>query len=263
MAQTETRMTADASDDGAPAPLGALSTGESPPLTDETLRLWTAFSALRAELRRWVLAVGRVERSEAGAAYRSAGRWVLAVGRVERSEAGAAYRSAGEVAVVVSGCLATGAGGAALTADVLGPGDVIATGAPRVVTGHWITAGEVYRLGLDDWLRRAGAEGLIYLLKGADRRRAVLERRLVCATAHLATARVADLLLSIQRAAPGAGILLSQAQLGAMLGLRRTTVNGSCRDLEQAGAVRTTRAKIRVPDLQRLAAAACGCRGAE
>ena len=241
MAQTETRMTADASDDGAPAPFGALSTGESPPLTDETLRLWTAFSALRAELR----------------------RWVLAVGRVERSEAGAAYRSAGEVAVVVSGCLATGAGGAALTADVLGPGDVIATGAPRVVTGHWITAGEVYRLGLDDWLRRAGAEGLIYLLKGADRRRAVLERRLVCATAHLATARVADLLLSIQRAAPGAGILLSQAQLGAMLGLRRTTVNGSCRDLEQAGAVRTTRAKIRVPDLQRLAAAACGCRGAE
>lgn len=228
-------------DTAAPSSVPDAPADAAPRLTDETLRLWTAFSPLPAELR----------------------RWALAVGRVERSDAGAAYGSAGEVAVVVSGCLATGAGGADLTADVLGPGDVIATGAPRLVTGHWITAGEVYRVGLDDWMRRAGADGLVHLLEGADRRRAVLERRLVCATGHLATARVADLLLSIQRAAPGAGILLSQARLGAMLGLRRTTVNGSCRELEQAGAFRTTRGKIRILDLARLTAAACGCRGAE
>lgn len=243
MSQTEPLMTAEAPEGLAPPPsvCGEGAPEALPQLSDETLRLWTAFSPLPAELR----------------------RWALAVGAVERTVAGAAYASAGEVAVVVSGCLATGAGGAALAADILGPGEVMATGSPRVVAGQWITAGEVYRVGLEDWMQRAGTDGLVHLLEAADRRRAALERRLVCATGHLATARVADLLLSIQRAAPGAGILMSQARLGAMLGLRRTTVNGSCRALEQAGAFRTSRGKIRIVDLAHLTRAACGCRGAE
>lgn len=213
----------------------------TPQLTNETLRLWKAFAPLPQEQR----------------------RWALAAGVVDRVEAGRPHSSAGQVVVVVSGCLATEAATGGLTAEILGPGDVVSTGGPRAVVGRWITDGEVCRIALSDWIDRAGSEGLKHLLDAENRRRTALERRLLCATRHLATARVADLFLSVHAAAPGDSIPLSQEQLGAMLGVRRTTVNGSCRALEQSGASRTRRGKIRVTNLEVLAAAGCGCHHAE
>ena len=56
---------------------------------------------------------------------------------------------------------------------------------------------------------------------------------------------------------------LSQDRLGQMLGLRRTTVNASCRALQQAGVIRTVRGEIRIHSAEALKAAACGCRQAE
>ena len=209
-------------------------------LTTETLRLWQAFSPLPPERR----------------------RWALSVGVVEARRAGDFHLRAGEVAVIVSGCLATEAAGSDLSAEILGPGHVVATGTGRSVAGQWITDGEIYRVALVDWLDRAGEAGMLHLLDAEDRRRARLERRLVCVGRHLATARVADLLLSIHRAAPRQDILLSQERIGDMLGLRRSTVNGSCRALEGAGGARTGRGKIRILDASGLTKTACGCHAA-
>lgn len=224
--------------DGAvPFPVG-VGEGDLPQLTRATLRLWNAFPSLDPQYRRWALAVGRVEAVQAG----------------ER------YAGLNEVSVIVSGCLATGAAGSEVTGEILGPGDVVATGAPQPVSGRWITDGEFYRIDLAAWIESAGQQGVRYLLDASDERRQRLERQILCATTHMATARVADLFLAIHEAAPIPGIMLSQEQLGAMLGLRRTTVNGSCRALELSGASRTRRGGVRLVDTQILAGAACGCR---
>ena len=222
------------------APTAPQEAGEPPRLTSATIRLWQAFSPLPLERR----------------------RWALTVGAVEAGTAGDNVRLCGEVAVVVSGCLAIETGGSALAADILRPGDVAATGSAREVSGQWITAGELYQVKLSDWLENAGVEGLTHLLDAADARRGTLERRVLCATEHRATARVADLLLTVQGAVSQSDIQLSQERLGTMLGLRRTTVNGSCRALEAAGASRTKRGHIRIIDEKRLAILACGCRHA-
>lgn len=227
-----------------PMEMGAI--GESPEtgeidlpnLTSATIRLWKAFAPLALERR----------------------RWALAVGAVETFRPGALCQTAGEVAVVVSGCLATEAVGSEIAAEILGPGQLLAIGAERTVSGRWITEGELYRVGLADWFESAGQDGMLHLLAAADHRRAGLERRIVCATTHRATARVADLFLSIHEASPQPSILLSQEQMGGMLGLRRTTVNGSCRTLELGGGTRTRRGQIRIIDAKPLALAACGCR---
>ena len=221
-------------------PSGERSAADLPRLTNETLRLWKAFAPLAPEQR----------------------RWALAAGVVETVRPGDVHRGAGEVAVVVSGCLATEATGSDLTAELLGPGDVAATGTERPVAGQWVTEGEIYRVALPDWLERAGAAGMQHLLNAEDRRRVRLERRLVCASRHLASARVADLLLSIHQAAPGRDILLSQERIGRMLGVRRSTVNGSCRALERSGGARTGRGKIRILDGLGLSTAACDCHAA-
>lgn len=211
---------------------------DPPRLTSATIRLWKAFAPLAFERR----------------------RWALAAGKVEPARAGDVYAAPGEVAVVVSGCLGTDAAGSGLAAEILGPGDVVATGSCRPVTGRWITDGEVFRVSLQHWTDSAGMEGVSHLLEASDRRRAILERRILCATTHRATARIADLFLSVHEAAPTPQILLSQERLGMMLGLRRTTVNGSCRALEDSGALRTKRGGIRLMDVDILERAACGCR---
>jgi len=209
-----------------------------PRLTSATVRLWNAFAPLDPELR----------------------RWGLAVGSVRPCQAGDACLGAEEVAVVVSGCLSLDAPGSDLTADLLGPGDVLAAGGPRTASGRWITDGELYCVDMEAWIETVGAEGVAHLLAAVERRRMGLERRILCASTHRATARVADLFLAIHEASPGPAIALSQERLGEMLGLRRTTVNGSCRALEIGGASRTRRGQIRIVDEALLAQAACGCR---
>lgn len=209
-----------------------------PQLTSATIRLWNAFAPLALERRRWALATGSVE------TFRQ----------------GQECRTSREVTVVVSGCMMTEAAGSGLTADILSAGDVAATGDHRVVAGRWITDGELYRVNLDAWLESAGLEGLMHLLAASDRHRARLEQRVACATTHRATARIADLFLAIHNAAPRPSIKLSQEQMGGMLGLRRTTVNGSCRTLELGGGTRTRRGQIRIVDATVLDKAACGCR---
>jgi len=210
----------------------------TPPISGATLRLWNAFASLSPETRRWALAVGQVRCFRAGDLF-------------EISD---------EVAVVISGCLAVDAADTRLTADLLGQADVISTGEGPGFRGQWITDGEAYCAAPGAWFDKAGTEGSTYLLTGLRSRLARVERRILCATGHRATARVADLFLTVHETAPGPGIPLSQERIGAMLGLRRTTVNGSCRTLEAGGGTRTRRGQVRVTDAAALAQAACGCR---
>ena len=203
-----------------------------------TLELWKAFSPLAMERRRWALTRGQVE------------PW----------RAGQALQLGGEVAVVVTGAFAVHVGLSGLAADILGPGDVLCTGAHRAISGEWISDGRLYRTTPGDWTETAAMEGMSHLLDGVDRRRESLELGLACAARHLATERVADLLTAVQAATGLAAARLSQDRLGQMLGLRRTTVNASCRALQKAGVIRTVRGQIRIHRLDGLKAAACGCR---
>jgi CRP-like cAMP-binding protein len=152
-----------------------------PRLTSATVRLWNAFAPLDPELR----------------------RWGLAVGSVRPCQAGDACLGAEEVAVVVSGCLSLDAPGSDLTADLLGPGDVLAAGGPRTASGRWITDGELYCVDMEAWIESVGAEGVAHLLAAVERRRMGLERRILCASTHRATARVADLSGARDRPLPG------------------------------------------------------------
>lgn len=206
-------------------------------VTGETLRLWQAFAPLAPELR----------------------RRALARGVVETVRAGQLLLDAGGVTVVVSGCLITFVTDTGVAAELLGPGGWVVSGGKLPVRGRWITDGEIYRVALEDWRARSGPDGILYMVEAADHRRVALEHRLICSLRHLSTARVADLLLTVHKAAPGLRIRMSQGQLGAWLSLRRTTVNASCRALEQRGGLRTRRGEVRVVDPARLAETACGC----
>lgn len=219
----------------APAPISDLALA-----TEQILPLWRAFAPLRPERR----------------------RWALTKGRLEAARAGDALVAAGEVVVVVAGALATSVGASTLTAAILGAGDVAATGSDRSIRGGWIVDGQLYRTSREDWLETAGPEGLSYLLEAADRGRDGLERGLVCAASHLAVERVADLLTALHEATGLHAAPLSQDRLAQMLGLRRTTVNASCRALQARQLTRTVRGRIRLIDIGGLRRVSCGCRTA-
>ena len=212
--------------------------GEPTQVAEQTLQLWRALAPLPPERRRWALAKGRVEAAGAGQG--------LAV--------------SDEVAVVVAGVLCVHVGGSGLSSDILGPGDVLSTGSGRRVAGDWITDGLVYRTSLADWTETAGVDGLSHLLEAVDRSKARLERGLRCASRHRATERVADLLCALHDVTGLTTAPLSQERLGVMLGLRRTTVNASCRALHDAGLTRTARGQIRLTSIDALRNTACGCR---
>ena len=188
-------------------------------------------------------------------------RAALAIGVIEQVRAGETQTVDDALVVVVSGCFVVHAvAGSELTAEFLSPGDMMSSGCDIVPTGSWITDGEIYRADRGAWLARGGAPAFEHMLQALDARRSAVSRRLHCAVVHRATPRVADLILAIDDAAPGAPILMSQERLGGMLGLRRTTVNACCQMLEEQGALHTLRGKVRVVDAQRLDEAACGCR---
>lgn len=221
----------------AAAPLVEPENGTRPPLAEATVRLWEALAPLDVHLRRSSLATGCVDRHLAGQAFQ------LGDG----------------VAVLVAGCLSLDADGSGLSAGLAVAGDVVAAGSGMGVSGAWITDGELYRTTLTDWLERSGEAGLLHLLTASERRSRAVRRQVACVARHRATARVADLLLTVHMAAGASRIRLSQDRFGAMLGLRRTTVNASSRTLHDLGAIRTMRGEVRILDGVKLAGIACGC----
>ena len=203
------------------------------PPRDDILRLWSAFAPLEMGLRSRVLRDGQITQAP------------------QRS----IFQASGEIGVVVQGCLIQHIDKTLLCSGVAGPGDVVdLTGGPG---GRWLSPGEVYQISLSAFFSHTGEEGMRFLFSASERRRKASERRLACAMAHSATARVASLLVEISAACATSQISLCQAKLADLLCLRRTSVNAACKLLKQAGALRTVRGRTIILDRARLISASC------
>lgn len=203
------------------------------PLREDIQSLWRAFEPLSFELR-----------SRA-----------LRLGEIRATHAGDLFTPEGEIGVVLSGCLLLDIDHSKASAGVATAGDLVDVGGGA--SGRWLTKGSLYQAPVDGFLQEAGDEGLRFLLSAGVKSRRRLERRLACAMAHPAVSRIASLLLELDIACDRAEVPLCQAVVGEMLSLRRTSVNGACRTLRAAGAIRTVRGRTIVLDRDVLADHAC------
>lgn len=216
----------------------ATSSGETSPNLEpreEIIALWRAFGDLSFDSRSRALRLGQIS------AVRS----------------GDIFRPEGEIAVVMEGCLLLDDGERGAHCGVAAAGDLIDVGGGS--RGLWLTNGSLYRAPVTAFCREAGEDGVRWLLAGGVERLKSMEVRLRCAMAHGAVSRVASFLLDVHRASGRSEIALSQSNLGAMLSLRRSSVNQACQGLRAAGGLRTVRGRILLKDEAVLARAAC-CR---
>lgn len=214
----------------------ATPSGETSPCLEpreEILSLWRAFDTLSFD-----------SRSRA-----------LRLGEITPVMSGGPYRPEGEIAVVLEGCLLLDDGKRGTHCGVAAAGDLvdIAGGSQ----GLWLTDGSLYRAPVAAFCREAGEEGVQFLLAGGLKRLKSMEARLRCAMSHGSTSRVASFLLDIHRATGGFEIALSQSNIGALLSLRRSSINQACQSLRAAGALRTVRGRILLKDEAVLASVAC------
>jgi CRP-like cAMP-binding protein len=80
-----------------------------------------------------------------------------------------------------------------------------------------------------------------------------------CDNGHVLQARLARWLLMLRDRMHGDVLQVTQALLGAMLGVRRVGVTEAAGDLQRRGLIQYRRGLIRIVDRRRLRAAACSC----
>lgn len=90
---------------------------------------------------------------------------------------------------------------------------------------------------------------------------AALEREVVCNARHPAGQRLARWLMMLDEAAGGGQIHITQAALADMLGVQRTSVNAAARTLQDCGALRFVRGRVRILNRAAVQARACACLG--
>jgi hypothetical protein len=128
-----------------------------------------------------------------------------------------------------------------------------------------------------DWLVTAGTKGLLVplsilracfyesdlcrrvILHNVQEQLAEKYRMSACGRLHHATERLATFLLMCANRSSDQRILLSQAQLAAMLGFTRSTIVLTATQLREMGAIRYSRGTIVIADRSLLASQACGC----
>jgi CRP-like cAMP-binding protein len=71
--------------------------------------------------------------------------------------------------------------------------------------------------------------------------------------------RLAKWLLRLHHGGNSAPLRLTQAQLAAMLGVQRTSINAAASNLQTMGAVRFSRGKASILDADSLADLSCRC----
>lgn len=103
-----------------------------------------------------------------------------------------------------------------------------------------------------DWLNRLVA-------RQSARRLSALAAEAACNASHLVQERLAKWLVRLHCGANGAPLRLTQADLGTMLGVQRTSVNAAAGRLQSMGLVRFGRGKVQILDLAGLRAVSCGC----
>ncbi|MET4685149.1 Crp/Fnr family transcriptional regulator [Brevundimonas faecalis] len=103
-----------------------------------------------------------------------------------------------------------------------------------------------------DWLSR-------FVAFQTMQRLTQLESEAACNASHRVNERLAKWLVRLEGGANGAPLKLTQARLGAMLGVQRTSINAAAQELQEAGLIRFGRGRVEVLDLPGLATASCGC----
>ncbi|QTC92283.1 Crp/Fnr family transcriptional regulator [Brevundimonas goettingensis] len=130
-------------------------------------------------------------------------------------------------------------------ARVVGPGE------PIQDEGVWATDGRFRELDADPADPRQAA--------AVDRRVRVFKARLDCLMSHAGAARLADLLATVHDRTQDERLAITQQELGALVGLRRATVNEALQALQDRKIVRIGRGRVDICNPEGLAAAACGC----
>lgn len=103
-----------------------------------------------------------------------------------------------------------------------------------------------------DWLSR-------FIALQAVQRLTFLEQEAACNASHRVSERLAKWLLRLHHGGNGASLRLTQAQLAAMLGVQRTSINAAASNLQTMGAVRFSRGKASILDADSLSDFSCGC----
>lgn len=93
----------------------------------------------------------------------------------------------------------------------------------------------------------------------AARQLAELRRTVACAATHRLEGRLATWLLRCRERSGAEVLAIRQEELAEALGVQRTSINAAAQTLQAAGAVRTGRGRIMVPDETALRRRACGC----
>jgi CRP-like cAMP-binding protein len=155
-----------------------------------------------------------------------------------------------------SGCSIAGAG------DWL---EVIETlDGPACVQAFCLTEVEVTSARMDDlaaaWQAIPGLGPEI--VRSLAEQLAQTQQVLLCASHHVIEGRLATLVLRLADHL-GDEVRLTQAVLADLLGVQRTTVTSAMRTMQDRGAIRLGRAKLRIVDRDVLQAMACRCHRAD
>ena len=180
---------------------------------------------------------------------------VLRFGDVTCATRGSYFVPDREVAVVLSGCLVLHVGETDICADVATAGMLVSLqGGPK---GRWMSDGFLYTVRLEDFTRETGEVGIRFLLSASVERLRARERRLACAATHAVLPRVASLFGELSSTCETSDVRVNQAEVGAMLGLRRSSVNLACQTMTRLRAIRTIRGRVSIVDRSLLASIAC------
>ena len=98
-----------------------------------------------------------------------------------------------------------------------------------------------------------------HMIRHAQLNLAQTQQSVACNAVHQVEARLCRWLLMSQDRSTGNKLPLTQEFLGFMLGVRRTTVTGAAKALQDAGLIRYFRGQIEILDRKGLEAAACEC----
>lgn len=145
---------------------------------------------------------------------------------------------------------------------VAGPGDTLGEASLADISsptaGRWLTPGTVLELSAGDVRAETRAEALLpAVLAATMRRHERVQRQTLCIARHMASSRLARLMLAIHRASGERTIAVTQLELATMMGLQRTSVNGAVAALHKAGAVKVIRGRFSIADVEALERTAC------
>lgn len=165
--------------------------------------------------------------------------------------------------VILEGLAAVTDPDTGLCLHLAGPGETLGgedTDHSRPVSGFWMTDGRVLEVMAETLSIALPAEDrLKAVIAGIQASRAAVEAEFVCSIRHAATPRLARWMLRLFDADPGGAVMISQANLGVMTGLQRTSVCAAMARLQAAGGLKVVRGRVLLRDRSALASLACNC----